>query len=40
MKIKPITFLLDVDGVLNNGNFIYTSKGKFGKIFGPDDNDA
>jgi 3-deoxy-D-manno-octulosonate 8-phosphate phosphatase (KDO 8-P phosphatase) len=40
MKNKPKTFLLDVDGVLNDGSFIYTSKGKFGKLFGPDDNDS
>ncbi len=40
MKKKPKTFLLDVDGVLNDGSFIYTSKGKFGKFFGPDDNDS
>lgn len=40
MKIRPSFFLLDVDGVLNNGQFIYSTKGKIGKIFGPDDNDA
>lgn len=40
MKIKPSFFLLDVDGVLNNGQFIYSARGKIGKIFGPDDNDA
>lgn len=40
MKIKPSFFLLDVDGVLNSGQFIYSSRGKIGKIFGPDDNDA
>lgn len=33
-------FILDVDGVLTNGQFIYTSDGKAMKIFGPDDNDA
>lgn len=40
MKQKPINLLLDVDGVLTTGSFIYTKKGKFGKLFGPDDNDA
>ena len=39
-KIKPIIFLLDVDGVLTTGQFIYTDQGKVAKIFGPDDNDA
>ena len=33
-------FILDVDGVLTNGQFFYTSEGKVMKIFGPDDNDA
>ncbi len=40
MKTKPKYYLLDVDGILNNGQFIYSNKGKVGKIFGPDDNDA
>ena len=38
--IKPTVFILDVDGVMTSGNFLYTSEGKFCKIFGPDDNDA
>ena len=38
--IKPKVFLLDVDGVLTNGEFIYSNKGKMLKIFGPDDHDA
>lgn len=33
-------FILDVDGVLTSGHFIYSSEGKMYKIFGPDDNDA
>ena len=33
-------FLLDVDGVLTSGHFIYSNTGKKYKIFGPDDNDA
>ena len=31
LQKKPNYFLLDVDGVLNTGQFIYNSKGKFGK---------
>ena len=33
-------FILDVDGVLTTGQFIYSSEGKQFKIFGPDDSDA
>ena len=36
----PKYFILDVDGVLTNGQFIYTSEGKTMKIFGPDYHDA
>lgn len=36
----PKYFLLDVDGVLTTGHFLYSTKGKVFKIFGPDDNDA
>lgn len=32
--------ILDVDGVLTSGHFVYSSEGKMYKIFGPDDNDA
>jgi len=39
-KIRPKTFILDVDGVLNTGQFLYSKTGKVMKIFGPDDNDA
>ena len=40
-KAKNIKLLiLDVDGVMTTGQFIYSSKGKVFKIFGPDDNDA
>ena len=35
-----MTFLLDVDGVLNTGQFLYSEKGKVFKIFGPHDNDG
>ena len=39
-SLIPKVFLLDVDGVLTTGHFIYTSSGKSMKIFGPDDNDV
>ncbi len=38
--IKPKVFILDVDGVMTDGQFHYTSDGKVMKIFGADDNDA
>jgi 3-deoxy-D-manno-octulosonate 8-phosphate phosphatase (KDO 8-P phosphatase) len=37
---KPTCFILDVDGVMTTGHFLYTSEGKAMKIFGPDDNDG
>ncbi|WP_236207403.1 HAD hydrolase family protein [Pseudomonas tohonis] len=33
-------FILDVDGVMTTGHFLYTAEGKVMKIFGPDDNDG
>ena len=36
----PKYFILDVDGVMTTGHFLYTAKGKVMKIFGPDDNDG
>jgi 3-deoxy-D-manno-octulosonate 8-phosphate phosphatase (KDO 8-P phosphatase) len=38
--ILPICFILDVDGVMTTGHFLYTAEGKVMKIFGPDDNDG
>lgn len=38
--MKPVVFVLDVDGVLNTGQFFYTSEGKVMKVFGPDDHDG
>ena len=38
--MKPSTFILDVDGVLTDGCFYYSSEGKVMKKFGADDNDA
>jgi len=37
---KPKVFVLDVDGVMTTGQFLYTKNGKEMKIFGPDDNDG
>jgi 3-deoxy-D-manno-octulosonate 8-phosphate phosphatase (KDO 8-P phosphatase) len=36
----PVCFILDVDGVMTTGHFLYTVEGKVMKIFGPDDNDG
>ena len=38
--MKPEVFILDVDGVMTTGQFLYSKDGKEMKIFGPDDNDA
>ena len=38
--MKPKIFVLDVDGVLTNGQFLYDQNGKSHKIFGADDSDA
>ena len=37
---RPTVFILDVDGVMTTGQFLYSSQGKVMKVFGPDDNDA
>jgi 3-deoxy-D-manno-octulosonate 8-phosphate phosphatase (KDO 8-P phosphatase) len=39
-KKIPKCFILDVDGVMTTGHFLYTADGKVMKIFGPDDNDG
>lgn len=36
----PQNLILDVDGVLTTGQFVYTVDGKFSKTFGPHDNDG
>jgi 3-deoxy-D-manno-octulosonate 8-phosphate phosphatase (KDO 8-P phosphatase) len=36
----PENFILDLDGVLTDGKFIYTAEGKFMKTFGADDHDC
>jgi len=38
--IKPSLFILDVDGVLSSGQFLYDSSGKQYKIFGAHDNEG
>ena len=37
---KPKNFILDVDGVLTDGKFYYSSEGKSIKVFGSNDFDA
>lgn len=39
MKMPKI-FIIDVDGVLTTGQFLYSAEGKIFKIFGPHDNDG
>jgi 3-deoxy-D-manno-octulosonate 8-phosphate phosphatase (KDO 8-P phosphatase) len=36
----PKYFIFDVDGVLTTGQFLYSSRGKEYKVFGPHDNDG
>jgi 3-deoxy-D-manno-octulosonate 8-phosphate phosphatase (KDO 8-P phosphatase) len=40
IKVKPEKFILDVDGVLNDGCFYYSKDGKVLKKFGAHDNDG
>jgi 3-deoxy-D-manno-octulosonate 8-phosphate phosphatase (KDO 8-P phosphatase) len=37
---KPKVLILDVDGVLTTGQFLYSAEGKVMKVFGADDNDG
>lgn len=37
---KISSFIIDVDGVLTTGQFLYTAEGKYAKVFGPHDNDG
>jgi 3-deoxy-D-manno-octulosonate 8-phosphate phosphatase (KDO 8-P phosphatase) len=39
-ETSPLVFILDVDGVMTTGQFLYTDQGKAMKIFGADDNDG
>ena len=38
--MKPKYLILDVDGVMTTGQFIYSKNGKINKIFGPHDSDG
>ena len=40
MKRKIKNFIIDVDGVLTTGQFLYSVEGKAYKVFGPNDSDA
>lgn len=40
MEFEQWTAFFDVDGVLSDGSFIYTKKGKAAKVFGTGDSDA
>ena len=39
-KNIPKYFICDVDGVMTDGKYYYTSTGKYMKIFGPHDSDG
>ncbi|MBF0595076.1 MAG: HAD hydrolase family protein [Candidatus Omnitrophica bacterium] len=39
-EVIPEFFILDVDGVLSTGQFLYSSNGKNYKVFGPHDADG
>ncbi len=38
--MEKLNFILDVDGVLTTGHFLYSMEGKAFKIFGPHDGDG
>jgi len=38
--VTPKYFIIDVDGVMTTGQFLYSKKGKEFKVFGPHDNDG
>ena len=40
MKSKPKLLIIDVDGVMTTGQFLYSKSGKVFKIFGPHDTDG
>ena len=40
LKQSYTCFVVDVDGVMTTGHFMYTAEGKVMKVFGPDDNDG
>ena len=40
MKSKPKLLIIDVDGVMTTGQFLYSKSSKAFKIFGPHDTDG
>ena len=38
--MSSLTLLLDVDGVMNTGQFLYSEEGKVYKVFGAHDSDG
>lgn len=40
VKMKKLTLVIDVDGVMTTGQFLYSSDGKTHKVFGPHDADG
>ncbi|MDP3986954.1 MAG: phosphatase [Nanoarchaeota archaeon] len=40
MENKKLNLVIDVDGVMTTGQFVYSSKGKEYKTFGPHDSDG
>ncbi len=40
MRDKQLNFVLDVDGVMTTGQFLYSKNGKFLKVFGAHDADG
>lgn len=40
MKKTPDIFILDIDGVMTTGQFLYSKIGKEYKVFGPHDSDG
>ncbi len=39
-RADPSVFVLDVDGVMTTGQFLYSEHGKIYKVFGPHDADG
>lgn len=39
-SLKPSFFILDVDGVMTDGTFLYSERGKIYKVFGAHDHDG
>ena len=37
---KKLNLIIDIDGVMTTGQFLYSEKGKAFKVFGPHDSDG